>query len=88
MFHEKFPDKNVWCYTGFTFEEIIGAGEKKSRAATDISKEMVSLIDILVDGPYVEALHDVSLKFRGSSNQRVIDIKETIKQNKIVLYLE
>ena len=62
--------------------------EKKSRAATDISKEMVSLIDILVDGPYVEALHDVSLKFRGSSNQRVIDIKETIKQNKIVLYLE
>lgn len=88
MFHERFPDKTVWCYTGFTLEQILGCTEEKSRAATDISKEMLSLIDILVDGPYVEDLHSITLKFRGSSNQRVIDIKKTIKEQKIVLYLE
>lgn len=88
MFREKFPDKTVWCYTGFTLEQILGCTEEKSRAATDISKEMLSLIDVLVDGPYNEALHSITLKFRGSSNQRVIDIKKTIKEQKIVLYLE
>lgn len=88
MFHEKFPEKDVWCYTGFTIEQILGKSEPKSRAATDVSDEMLSLIDVLVDGPYVASLHDISLKFRGSSNQRVIDIKESIKQKKIVLYLE
>lgn len=88
MFREKFPNKNVWCYTGFTFEEILGATEPKSRAATDISKEMLSLIDVLVDGPFIEDLHSITLKFRGSSNQRIIDIKKTAEQKKIVLYLE
>ena len=88
MFHEKFSDKNVWCYTGFTIEQILGKSEPKSRAATDISDEMLSLIDVLVDGPYVASMHDISLKFRGSSNQRVIDVKKSIKENKIVLYLD
>ncbi|MFR5875613.1 MAG: anaerobic ribonucleoside-triphosphate reductase activating protein [Eubacterium sp.] len=88
MFHEKFPNKNVWCYTGFTFEQILGKSEPKSRAATNISNEMLSLIDVLVDGPYVESLHNISLKFRGSSNQRVIDMKKTIQKGKIVLYLD
>lgn len=88
MFREKFPNKNVWCYTGFTFEEILGTTEPKSRAATDISKEMLSLIDVLVDGPFIEDLHSITLKFRGSSNQRIIDIKKTAEQKKIVLYLK
>lgn len=88
MFREKFPNKNVWCYTGFTFEEILETTEPKSRAATDISKEMLSLIDVLVDGPFIEDLHSITLKFRGSSNQRIIDIKKTAEQKKIVLYLE
>lgn len=88
MFKEKYPDKNIWCYTGFTIEQILGKGEVKSRAATDIAPEMLSLIDVLVDGPYVEELHNISLKFRGSSNQRVIDIKKSIKENNIVLYLD
>ena len=88
MLREKFPDKTVWCYTGFTIEQILGKSEPKSRAATDVSNEMLSLIDVLVDGPYVESLHDISLKFRGSSNQRVIDMKKSIESNKIVLYLE
>lgn len=88
MLREKFPDKTVWCYTGFTIEQILGKSEPKSRATTDVSNEMLSLIDVLVDGPYVESLHDISLKFRGSSNQRVIDMKKSIESNKIVLYLE
>lgn len=88
MLREKFPDKTVWCYTGFTIEQILGKSEPKSRAVTDVSNEMLSLIDVLVDGPYVESLHDISLKFRGSSNQRVIDMKKSIENNKIVLYLE
>ncbi|MGN0457755.1 MAG: anaerobic ribonucleoside-triphosphate reductase activating protein [Eubacterium sp.] len=88
MFREKFPNKDVWCYTGFTIEQILGKTEPKSRAATEIAPEMLSLIDVLVDGPYVEELHNITLKFRGSSNQRVIDIKKSIKQGKIVLYLD
>ncbi len=88
MFHERFHNKNVWCYTGFTLEQILGEGEPKSRAATEIAKEMLTLIDVLVDGPFVEELHSITLKFRGSSNQRVIDIKKTINEKKIVLYLE
>lgn len=88
MLREKFPDKTVWCYTGFTIEQILGKSEPKSRAVTDVSNEMLSLIDVLVDGPYIESLHDISLKFRGSSNQRVIDMKKSIENNKIVLYLE
>ena len=49
---------------------------------------MLKLIDVLVDGPFVEEKKDISLVFRGSSNQRVIDVKKTLEQNKIVLYLE
>ena len=63
MFREKFPNKNVWCYPGFTFEEILGTTEPKSRAATDISKEMLSLIDVLVDGPFIEDLHSIRSNF-------------------------
>ncbi len=88
MFREKFPDKNIWCYTGFTIEQILGKTKPKSRAATDIAPEMLSLIDVLVDGPFVEELYNISLKFRGSSNQRVIDIKKSVKSGKIELYLD
>ena len=86
MFKERFPNKNIWCYSGFTFEEI--TGQEKSRAHTDISKEMLGLIDILVDGRFVEEKKDISLVFRGSSNQRIIDVKKSLKEKKIILYLE
>lgn len=88
MLKEKFPNKNVWCYTGFTIEQILGKSEPVSRASTDVSMEMLSLIDVLVDGPYVETLHDIRLKFRGSSNQRVIDVKKTLETKRVQLYLE
>lgn len=60
---EKFPEKNIWLYTGFTLEEI---------QASPSLKKILPYIDVLIDGPYVEALRDVTLEFRGSSNQRLI----------------
>ena len=86
MFKEKFPDKDIWCYSGFTFEEI--TGRAKSRAKTDVSAEMLSLIDVLVDGRFEESKKDISLKFRGSSNQRIIDVQKTLSEKRIVLYME
>ena len=59
-----------------------------SRAFTGISSEMLSLIDVLVDGPFVEAKKDISLIFRGSSNQRIIDIKKTFENKQVELYLD
>lgn len=85
-FKEQLPDKTVWCYSGFTYEEITGAAE--SRAHTDISEKMLRLIDVLVDGRFVEEKKDISLVFRGSSNQRIIDVKKTMENNEIILYLE
>lgn len=86
MFKEKFPNKDIWCYSGFTFEEI--TGKVKNRAKTDVSDEMLSLIDVLVDGRFEESKKDISLKFRGSSNQRIIDVKKTLTEKRIVLYME
>ena len=86
MFKEKFPNKDIWCYSGFTFEEI--TGKVKSRAKTDVSAEMLSLIDVLVDGRFEESKKDISLKFRGSSNQRIIDVKKTLTEKRIILYME
>lgn len=86
MFKERYPQKDIWCYTGFTIEEILG--KKESRAFTPISEQMLSLIDILVDGRFEEDKKDISLVFRGSSNQRIIDVKKTLEENKIILYLE
>ena len=81
---EAFPKKNVWSYSGYTLEQICGEGHPHC----EVTEEMLSLIDVLVDGRFVEALKDVSLKFRGSSNQRIIDLKQTKVENKIVLYCE
>ncbi len=78
----RFPDKSVWCYTGFTLDEITG----ESRAHTDISAQMLSLIDVLVDGRFIEKKKDLSLRFRGSSNQRIIDMKKTAAAKEIVLW--
>ena len=81
---EAFPKKNVWSYSGYTLEQICG----EEHPHCEVTEEMLSMIDVLVDGRFVEALKDVSLKFRGSSNQRIIDLKQTKVENKIVLYCE
>lgn len=87
-FHETYPKKDVWCYSGFTFEEIMGKTEEKSRCYTNNSKELLELIDVLVDGRFIEEQKNIMLKFRGSTNQRIIDVKKTLAQNEIVLYLD
>ena len=83
---EKFGNtKNIWCYTGYVFERDL---LNESRARCSVTDEFLSHIDVLVDGPFVEALKNISLKFRGSSNQRIINVQESLKQNKTILYME
>ncbi len=80
---ERFPQKDVWCYTGYLFDREL---QNESRARCEYTDEMVSMIDILVDGRFVESLKDITLVFRGSSNQRVIDVKKSLEEGKIVLW--
>lgn len=76
------PNKNVWCYTGYLYEDL----QKDSRAKCEVTEEMLKLIDVLVDGEFVEDLKDISLSFRGSANQRIIDMKQTNSTGAVVLY--
>lgn len=80
---EKLPSKTVWAYTGFTLEEL---RDKNCRAYCEHTEKLLSKIDVLVDGRFVEEKKDISLRFRGSSNQRLIDIKKTLKSTAIVLW--
>ena len=68
-----YPDKTIWAFSGYTWEELTG----DSRARCACTDELLSLVDVLVDGEFVEAFKDISLHFRGSSNQRVIDVPAT-----------
>ena len=78
---EKFPNKNIWCYTGFDFEkDVVGKMVKVSKT----SNELVRYLDVVVDGKFEEDKKDLKLRFRGSSNQRIIDVKESLKENKVV----
>lgn len=77
-----YPQKTIWCYSGYTFEELTG----ESRARCEVTDEILSLVDILVDGEFQEELKDISLRFRGSSNQRIIDMNKTRKSGEIVLW--
>ena len=77
-----YPDKDIWCYTGATLEELLDAGDHSRRAVTG---DLLSYLDVLVDGRYREDLRDPSLWFRGSSNQRIIDVPETLRRGSIVL---
>ena len=77
-----YPEKTIWAYSGFTYEELLTEGSSPRCEATD---GMLSLLDVLVDGRYVEARKDISLRFRGSSNQRLIDLNATRQAGEIVL---
>lgn len=72
-FKEKYPEKNIWVWSGFKFDETLK------------DKEVLNYIDVLVDGTYNEELHDPTLKWRGSSNQRVIDVPNSLKNHETVL---
>ncbi|MBQ8395316.1 MAG: anaerobic ribonucleoside-triphosphate reductase activating protein [Clostridia bacterium] len=84
---ETYPQKTIWCYTGFVLDEKNGV-LKESRKNTPYTQKLIALFDVLVDGAYVEELKDIRLKFRGSSNQRVVNVKETLTKGECVLYLE
>ena len=73
-FKEKFPNKNLWVWTGFLFDRDLQ------------NKEVLKYIDVLVDGQYVDELRDPRLKYNGSSNQRVIDVQNSLKTGKVELY--
>ena len=77
----QYPDKDIWCYTGYTIEELLNRNNI-------VTKEILKYIDILVDGDFQKDKHDLSLKFRGSSNQRIIDIQKTLKTKNIELVEE
>lgn len=74
-FKKTFPNKTLWVWTGFNYDSIKG-------------KEIFNYIDVLVDGQYVDELHNYALKWRGSANQRVIDMKKTLASNEVVLYCD
>ena len=78
----EYPQKTVWCYSGYTYEELTGV----SRARCEVTDEMLSLIDVLVDGEFVLERKNISLRFRGSENQRLIDLAKTREQGSIVLW--
>lgn len=80
---EKYPDKNIWAYSGFTYEELITEG---THPHCDETADILSIIDVLVDGRFVEEKKNLMLRFRGSSNQRLIDMKETLKTGKVVTF--
>lgn len=71
---------SIWCYTGFTFEELLGTDAPAG------SRELLENIDVLVDGPYAEALRDTGLMFRGSSNQRIIDVNASLSSGSTILH--
>lgn len=72
---ELFPDKTIWCYTGYDYDSVK-------------EEEIMKYIDVLVDGNFIKPKRDISLKWRGSSNQRVIDVKKSLQAGKVVLYCD
>ncbi len=83
---KELPGKTIWCYSGFTWEQL--TGKEPARCRCEVTDEFLSLLDILVDGPFVEELHDITLLFRGSANQRLIDVPATLKTGAVVLWGE
>ena len=92
---KKFPTKTIWLYTGFTFNELMDNYKSYRQTPFEYRDdewlerwEIIRRCDVLVDGPYIKEQRDITLKWRGSSNQRVIDVQETLKQGRIVLYCD
>lgn len=92
---EKFPDKTIWLYTGYSIEDIVNFNTKPYSVVQQyfdidnfIRNAILIYVDVLVDGEYIDEQKDPTLKFRGSKNQKVIDVKETLKQEKVILYCD
>ena len=81
---KELPQKTVWAYTGYVYEDLLEGG----RAHCEVTEELLSLCDILVDGPFIAEKKNISLRFRGSENQRIIDLKATRESGKVVLAMD
>lgn len=82
---EKFPNKNIWCYTGFDFEkDVVGKMAKNN----ETTRELLKYIDIIVDGKFEEDKKDLKLQFRGSSNQKIVDVKKSLQTGQIVKQIQ
>ena len=79
---QTYPQKDIWAFTGFTYEKLLEKGYPKR---TEVTDKLLSMIDVLVDGKFVKELKNLRLKFRGSSNQRLIDMNKTRKAEEVVL---
>lgn len=77
------PRKTVWCFTGDLYEELADVASPRH---TDVTQRLLACIDVLVDGPYMREFKNISLRFRGSSNQRIIDIPATLQAGKVVMW--
>lgn len=82
---KELPDKTIWLYTGNTYEELMGEVGSHYKAI-DITRELINLVDILVDGRYIEEKKSLGIRFRGSTNQRIIDIKKTNELGRIAIW--
>ena len=77
------PEKSIWAYSGYIFEKDILAGRL---GPNEITEELISYVDVLVDGPFVQSKKNLSLRFRGSENQRLIDVKASLQAGETVLW--
>ncbi len=75
------PDKNIWSFSGYTWEEL---NDENSRCYTENTKDMLAMIDVLIDGEFHEDERDITISFRGSRNQRIIDVKESFRCKHVV----
>jgi anaerobic ribonucleoside-triphosphate reductase activating protein len=82
---KQYPKKDIWAFTGYVYDVDLIEGGRKYCEVTD---ELLSMLDVLVDGPFIAEQKNLMLKFRGSANQRVLDMKKTLKSGEIVLYME
>ncbi len=80
---KEYPQKDIWCYSGYDFEKDLLSGRLCDFTVTD---RMLSQIDILVDGKFIEELKNLKLRFKGSENQRIIDVKKSREKNRIILW--
>lgn len=78
LIKENFPDKTIWLYTGYTYEHI--------QSGSDLSPFILEYVDVLCDGPFIESQKSPKKPWVGSENQRVIDVQESLKQDKVILY--
>ena len=78
----RFPSKSIWVFSGYLYEEL----KSESRARCEATDELLSLIYVLIDGEFMEDKKDITLKFRGSANQRIIDMSKTLSVGHVVSY--